>query len=1061
MKQTLKISMILTICVMLSIAGNKRDKESVDASFIIGQKTSAPASAAAASSPWLPLNYNNVNSQYRLVDYNNGALLFSGANVVAPLVGNYRGYVSKDSGKSWTKFSMPIRQSTATSTSMRYSRVTAANESTFVLGDYYGFIMRTTNGGVKWDTVGQKPYDAAGFYNDIKFVSSSVAIAMGDKVDSVVFFNRSTDGGLTWNRVSVPSDSVSQLFDYGNGGTGIIANFGNNVWVSTYDADAGGVNHPGIYKSTDLGATWTLQRPLNLETPKRYFFRNLSFSSATVGYAVSGGTGLTGRLHKTTDGGATWSDSINIEVGVDRLNQQVIGVNAIAGTNNVIAVGFSAATGSKSWMSTDAGATWTTMVTPGNTTTNLNSAYFFTSTKGFAVGQRAVLAYTPSVEVTFNVNTSSIPDTLKATSTVQMRGDGGASGGILDWNGASSVRFANIGGDYWQAKVRFAPGADFPYKLYTHAQANVGAGHPGEHNGWENDINTHGNGNRRMVVGQNDTTISIQFVNGSTAQQDQFWRPYTESDSLEVTFRVNMQNQEDFNPLTQGVGVNGSFQGWGTPSTFKLKREANHGNGGSVAYTGPNFWSGTFKLPLKKANTDTLSAPLSYAYKFVQFNNATPNDYKWESVSDRTFQIKKGSQDTTLYWKWWDDVGVKPPAGTDTAIVRFSVDMSKAISTNGYTVGDTVQVRYGFASSAALVGTKNLVKVGLSNVFAATDSSIKGVQIKADGTGKPLVYQYYIVKNGQDFRESYYNFGYTGSDVTLAERRLLPLTAKSNAGVDTSKDQTKANRWPFFRNTRKLTQNVDVKFTVNLAPAFWQVAKGDTLFGIQNTVNVTNKDSVYKWGVAINGPAAGGWNAWGQSLIDDAARRMVDDGTNGDAVAGDHIYTKVIKFYKDSLNNVVGQEFKFGIKGGDNEGGKGGFGNNHIENINDAAATATIHSQFGSINPLYYNQWNFATETKSVKQIDGATPTQFELTQNYPNPFNPSTVINYSIPVNGMVSLKVFNVLGQEVATLVNEMQTVGNYKATFNATSLSSGVYFYKIEAGNFTSVKKMMFLK
>jgi hypothetical protein len=169
----------------------------------------------------------------------------------------------------------------------------------------------------------------------------------------------------------------------------------------------------------------------------------------------------------------------------------------------------------------------------------------------------------------------------------------------------------------------------------------------------------------------------------------------------------------------------------------------------------------------------------------------------------------------------------------------------------------------------------------------------------------------------------------------------------------------------------------------------------------------------------------------------------------------------VIKFYKDSLNNVVGQEFKFGIKGGDNEGGKGGFGNNHIENINDAAATATIHSQFGSINPLYYNQWNFANEAKSVKQVDGAAPTQFELSQNYPNPFNPSTVINYSIPVNGLVSLKVFNVLGQEVATLVNEMQTVGNYKATFNANSLSSGVYFYKIEAGNFTSVKKMMFLK
>jgi hypothetical protein len=300
----------------------------------------------------------------------------------------------------------------------------------------------------------------------------------------------------------------------------------------------------------------------------------------------------------------------------------------------------------------------------------------------------------------------------------------------------------------------------------------------------------------------------------------------------------------------------------------------------------------------------------------------------------------------------------------------------------------------------------------------------------------------------------------------LAERRLLPLTKKKssgviNVGLDTSKDQTKPNRWPFFRNTRKLTKDVTVTFTVNLQPAFWQVAKGDTLFGIQNTVNVTNKDSVYKWGVAINGPAAGGWDAWGNSLIDNPLRKMYDDGTNGDATANDRIYTRTIKYYKDSVNNVVGQEFKFGIKGGDNEGGKGGFGNNHIENINDAAATATIASQFGSINPLYYNQWNFALGVKSVNQIDGLTTTQFELSQNYPNTFNPSTVINYSIPVNGLVSLKVYNILGQVVATLVNEVQTVGSYKATFNATSLSSGVYFYKIEAGSFTSVKKMMFLK
>jgi hypothetical protein len=161
--------------------------------------------------------------------------------------------------------------------------------------------------------------------------------------------------------------------------------------------------------------------------------------------------------------------------------------------------------------------------------------------------------------------------------------------------------------------------------------------------------------------------------------------------------------------------------------------------------------------------------------------------------------------------------------------------------------------------------------------------------------------------------------------------------------------------------------------------------------------------------------------------------------------------------------NLVGQEFKFGIRGGDNEGGKGGYGNNHIENINDGTSTATIASYFGSINPLYYDRFNFETGQPflNVRQDEMGLPIAFALEQNYPNPFNPSTSIKYSIPVGGMVTLKIFNILGQEVATLVNESLEAGSYTASFNASALSSGVYLYKIESGSFTSVKKMMLLK
>lgn len=85
----------------------------------------------------------------------------------------------------------------------------------------------------------------------------------------------------------------------------------------------------------------------------------------------------------------------------------------------------------------------------------------------------------------------------------------------------------------------------------------------------------------------------------------------------------------------------------------------------------------------------------------------------------------------------------------------------------------------------------------------------------------------------------------------------------------------------------------------------------------------------------------------------------------------------------------------------------------------------------------------------------------YELKQNYPNPFNPSTIISYQIPQNSFVTLKVYNILGNEVATLVNEQQTAGIYNFNFRANNLASGVYIYKLTAGSFTSVRKLTLLK
>jgi hypothetical protein len=91
----------------------------------------------------------------------------------------------------------------------------------------------------------------------------------------------------------------------------------------------------------------------------------------------------------------------------------------------------------------------------------------------------------------------------------------------------------------------------------------------------------------------------------------------------------------------------------------------------------------------------------------------------------------------------------------------------------------------------------------------------------------------------------------------------------------------------------------------------------------------------------------------------------------------------------------------------------------------------------------------------------GSVVLKYNLAQNYPNPYNPTTLIEYSMPTSSNAILKIYNVLGKLITTLVNENQEVGIYKINFDASRLSNGVYFYKIQAGSYTETKKMLLIK
>ncbi|HET6273086.1 MAG TPA: T9SS type A sorting domain-containing protein [Bacteroidota bacterium] len=99
--------------------------------------------------------------------------------------------------------------------------------------------------------------------------------------------------------------------------------------------------------------------------------------------------------------------------------------------------------------------------------------------------------------------------------------------------------------------------------------------------------------------------------------------------------------------------------------------------------------------------------------------------------------------------------------------------------------------------------------------------------------------------------------------------------------------------------------------------------------------------------------------------------------------------------------------------------------------------------------------------TSTAVQGDGETPRAFQLYQNYPNPFNPSTTIGFDVAQNTFTTLKVYNLLGQEVATLVNEQMKPGTYEVKWNASLQSSGLYFYQLRTDGLTESKRMLFLK
>jgi|GEM_PF-923614 len=254
-----------------------------------------------------------------------------------------------------------------------------------------------------------------------------------------------------------------------------------------------------------------------------------------------------------------------------------------------------------------------------------------------------------------------------------------------------------------------------------------------------------------------------------------------------------------------------------------------------------------------------------------------------------------------------------------------------------------------------------------------------------------------------------------------------------------------------------LAQSQDVLFQVDMTDATNQYTGGSI-----------NPDDLIFVGLKGQNEVLGAWGGdWLPSdttstdTTDATMWVLNDNGENGDAVAGDDIWSITITFPEDNAGGPSLYRYSAHYPGADtiNNGSQPLYnefpgGVDHWVNITEEDSTIVVSDDFG----VYESRTSTAIEQENGADLPG----QIALSQNYPNPFNPTTRIQYSVPANNSdVRLTVYNLLGREVATLVNTKKAAGTYSAGFHGADYSSGIYFYTLTVGEQQITKKMILVK
>lgn len=681
------------------------------------------------------------------------------------------------------------------------------------------------------------------------------------------------------------------------------------------------------------------------------------------------------------------------------------------------------------------------------------TAYVGTFTPGVGGVQKFNLAGEISenvVTVTFRVNTATVSDTLKPSDKVLMRGayrvgadgsynEGSFYGRDINW-GTSSVELQNVGGDYWEVNLSMAPGDGINWKYFP--MFEDGSNTNSFDDGWEA-------GDPRNFVVPADAS-------GNIVRELDFWnfgQPLVaKEDSIALFFRVNVGNEYAKENVTDAskIGIRGTPEifrnpgDWGSTSTY-LTREPIREGSQNVFYSGIHY-----------VHEDQVGE--NFIYKFVIENG---NTTLWDERPDRPGQVAQS--DSTYYFGYFSDQ--RPPEGElVNASLQFAVNVGVLEGLGFFNPAlDRVFTPGGFNGW----DTQNTP----SDYNQALDVWTSAVQIR-EQVGARVEYKYFVRWDESRFDNTSPNYienlndgnGWEEPGVTGGGNRVYFYTSDTEQVVDDfGSGIAYFNSIPpqgIIRETLSGETVLPVTFNVDMTAAL-----SHTVPFVPATDDVYIVFETPFFGLTQDIPVGDG-----QPLFDDpeAMERVKLSPVDGQP----NMYTLTLEVRLPTENHM-GFTISYGKDGeytGNGEGTNPGRRYyRYIEPLDSSDPDAIIWPDSYEVAAVEWKtpttldfeappQYGLGT---SIEDRGFETPNEFTLFNNYPNPFNPTTNISFNLPGSEFVELSVYNVLGQKVATLLNQQMTAGTHTVAFNARNLASGVYIYQIRAGSFVQNKTMMLVK